>query len=547
MLLPVSFTFGLLTLVQAAPEVKIGQTTFTGRDVTGFQQDFFGGIPFAYPPVGNLRFKPPVLKTRLDVSTFDASNFGPGCLQSGAPLGAVSEDCLTINVFRPSGTTASSNLPVLFWTYGGSFASGSSSVYNGSGIVAQSVARGTPVIYVNFNYRVGPLGFPQGQESHDRGALNLGIKDDLAALEWVQQNIRFFGGDNKKVTIFGQSAGSIINAILFMQPTLITRLARAAIFESGSAATFITFDASRRELEWQNFVAGIPSCASKATSGNTYDCLKKANTTEIYQGVLNGIAKAPEYFSYGPTMDGPLGLYPDVPSKLFARGQFARLPFITGTTLDEGTIFTPRYIDSEDTVRYLLVANFSPPVVASVELQNTADQLLELYPNVPALGSPYNTGNETFGLDPEYKRTAALEGDLSFDSQRRLWIQTASKAGVKTFGYLFTQPQPNGDPANGVAHGSEVLFVYGAPSDRSAAALQLSSQMINYWVSFATSLTPNDGLGVPRPEWGQYTPDNQVILELNGANTTMIPDTYRKEQMDFINSKPAVFRHRRSL
>jgi acetylcholinesterase len=103
-----------------------------------------------------------------------------------------------------------------------------SSTYNGSAIVAEAAIRGTPVIYVNFNYRVGPLGFPQGSEAAERGALNLGLKDQLVALEWVQANIGAFGGDKTKVTVFGESAGAESIAIHMLQPSFV-KLARAAV------------------------------------------------------------------------------------------------------------------------------------------------------------------------------------------------------------------------------------------------------------------------------------------------------------------------------
>ncbi|KAF9457905.1 esterase 1 [Collybia nuda] len=536
--------FLLASFALGAPQVKLGQTTLIGRDVTLFKQDFFGGIPFAEPPLGSLRLKPPVLKTRLSQTTFDASNFGLGCFQAGATAG-LSEDCLTINVFRPSGISSNASLPVLFWTYGGGFDAGVSSIYNGSAIVAQSVARGTPLIYVNFNYRLGPLGFPQGQEAADRGALNLALKDQLTALEWVQANIGIFGGDKTKVTVFGESAGAIMTSILFLNSPL-PKLARAAIFESGSPGTSLSFTADRREIDWQNFVSAVPECASLATSGNTFGCLRTANSSSILQGLQAALAEAPELFAFDPTFDGPYGLFPDIPSKLFAKGHFARLPFIAGTNLDEGTLFTPITLTSEDLIRQSIIANFSPPIVAESKLESTADRLLQLYPDIPALGSPFNTGNETFGLNSNFKRAAALEGDISFQSQRRAWIQAASGAGVKTFGYLFTEPQP-GSGALGTFHSSEIAYVYGAPSNPAPTARQLSSIMVDYWVSFATSLDPNDGHGNPRPNWAQYTPDNQVLLELNSANTTLIPDTYRAEQIGFINADPAVFHHRRTL
>ncbi|KAF8870476.1 esterase 1 [Infundibulicybe gibba] len=547
MISALTLCLGLASLVAGAPQVQLGKTTLVGRDVTLLRQDFFGGIPFAEPPLGESRLKPPVLKTTLTTPSFDASNFGPGCLQANIsvpPVQAISEDCLTINVFRPSGTPANALLPVMFWTYGGGFIMGASSMYNGSGIVAESVLRGTPIIYVNFNYRLGPLGFPQGQEADRRGELNLALKDQLAALEWVQANIGLFGGDKTKVTVFGESAGAIMTAILFLNSPL-EKLARAAIFESGSAASSLDFDAERRESSWTDFVSGVPKCASTVGSNDTFDCLRTANSSDIFAGLLTAQAEATELFAFDPTFDGPNGLLPDIPSRLFQRGQFARLPFIAGTNLDEGTLFTTPTVNSTEEIRANIIASYSPPLAPASSLQSAADKILELYPDVPALGSPFNTGNNTFGLNSAFKRASAIQGDLAFQSQRRTWIQTASNAKVKTFGYLFTEPTVGADPSLGVFHSSEIAFVYGGVPNPSATAGQLSRIMTDYWVSFATSLDPNDGRGNPRPVWSQYTPQNQAVLQLNGLNTTMIPDTYRAEQINFINSIPAVLHHRR--
>ncbi|KAJ7130385.1 esterase 1 [Mycena epipterygia] len=534
--------------VQGSPTIQLGATTLVGRNISP-QQEFFGGIPFAEPPLGSLRLKPPVPKSVLEPGTFDSSAFGPGCLQTELPLDTLSEDCLTINVFRPAGTPATAKLPVVPPArYGGGFIQGVSSMYNASAIVAQSVLRGTPVIYVSFNYRLGPLGFPQGQEADNRGALNLGLKDQLTALEWVQLNIGTFGGDKDKVTVFGESAGSIMTSILFLNSP-ITSLARAAIFESGSQATAALFTPERREVDWQNFVAGVASCASEATSGSTFGCLQNANTTEIFQGLSAAFAEANEQFPWDPVIDGPGGLIPDLPSVLFKRGQFARLPFIAGTDLDEGTLFTPATINSTAGINESFVA-MSSPSVSPTNLESSIQTLLQLYPDIPALGSPFNTGNDTFGLSSQIKRYAAITGDLQFTSQRRFWIETAANAGVKTFGYLYTQPQPNAPPSL-VYHSSELASLYtspttlflGFPTDTSVSAVRIGQLMIDYWVSFATSLTPNDGLGIPRPEWTQFTPQNKAVMQLNGANLTMIPDDFRGEQMAFINSDPAIWRH----
>ncbi|KAG6867180.1 hypothetical protein C0993_005992, partial [Termitomyces sp. T159_Od127] len=324
-------------------------------------------IPFAEPPLGDLRLQPPVLKlTPTDnISRFDATNFGPGCLQpvsltlsslkrpfeglAHQPEGgiALSEDCLTINIFRPSGTKPNAKLPVVSF------------------------------LFFSQECVLTPL---------------------KAVLD---------------VTAFGESAGAIMTSILYFNSPL-SNLVWGVILESGSPASPLVLNAEAREIDWQNFVGGVPSCADLATSGNTFDCIKAANTSEIFQGLLTSLSLSQEQFAFDPTIDGPDGLYPDIPSRLFAKGQFARVPFITGTNLDEGTLFTPFTINSEQQVHDSIIANFSPPIVTAQQLEATAEKLIELYPDIPALGSPFNTGNETFGLSSVFKQAAAIDSKFSF-------------------------------------------------------------------------------------------------------------------------------------
>ncbi|KAK0499037.1 extracellular triacylglycerol lipase precursor [Armillaria luteobubalina] len=529
-------------LAASAPEVQLGKTKLIGRDVTGLQQEFFGGIPFAEPPVGALRLQRPVLKTDIDADEFDAQNFGLPCLQRGLDTDEMSEDCLSINVFRPKGASSENPLPVMFWTYGGGFSGGASASYNGSDIVAQSVTRGTPIIYVNYNYRLGPLGFPQGQEAYDRGQLNLGVRDVLTALEWVQRNIGTFGGDKTKVTIFGESAGAMLTTLVLLDAS-ISNFARAAISESGSASSPVIYNASARESTWENFVAGTPGCESVAGTQNTFDCLQAANTSAVYQGFVEAYELAIEDMAFYPALDGPLGgILPDLPTRLWAKGQFATIPFISGTNLDEGTLglsTTTNFTD--ENIKDFIQTTYSafPPYLSDAIL----DRLLELYPDDPSLGSPYGTGNETFGLPVGWKRVASMTGDLTFDAQRRTWTQTAAEAGVKAYGYQFTQNSSMSSAELGVPHASEVDFVYGQlnSSSEPASSILLSEMMVDYWVSFVTSLDPNDGLGTSRPFWPQYTPENEVLLQLNGDNTTVIPDDYRKEAIEFLRDNADAF------
>ncbi|KAK0462856.1 extracellular triacylglycerol lipase precursor [Desarmillaria tabescens] len=530
------------SLALSLPEVQLGTTKLVGSDLSLSQLEFFGGIPYAEPPLGALRLQPPVLKTDLEVETFNASEFDLACLQAGLPIDAISEDCLTINVLRPSGTFHNASLPVLFWIHGGSYYEGSASLYDGSTIVTQSVLRATPVIYVNFNYRLGPLGFPQAT---DREKLNLGLKDQLAALEWVQHNIGAFGGDKNKVTVFGESVGASMTSILFLHPS-ISDLAWAGIFESGTASTPPPFNATAREDRedaWNNFVAAIPECSSYVGTSPTFSCVQNASSSEVYEGFLQAYSNTTEKFIFRPTLDGPSGLFPDLPSRLLLTGQFARLPFIAGTNLDEGTLFSsPTQNYTEEVIRSIVNASYSPPAVPT----DVMNELMDLYPDDPADGSPYNTGNETFGLSPGNKRISAILGDLAFNSQRRLWSQTTADVGVKSYAYRFAQRLSSIPAYLGVPHGGELPFVFGdvAAMNETASVVALSTVMIDYWLSFATSLDPNDGFGSQRPTWAQYTASDQALLQISADNLTMVPDDFNKEKIDFIISQKVAFRYR---
>ncbi|KZT41185.1 extracellular triacylglycerol lipase precursor [Sistotremastrum suecicum HHB10207 ss-3] len=506
----------------------------------GVHGEFFGGIPFAKPPIGELRFEPPVLETTLQGGILNASEFGVPCIQIPSASG-MSEDCLTVNVFRPQGLTSKSRLPVMVWIYGGGFIAGSASIYNGSLIVQQSITRGTPIIFVNLNYRLGTLGFPTGSEAQSKGALNLGLKDQLTALEWVHTNIGAFGGDNSRVTIFGESAGAISIADLFLNSKL-ERFVRAAILESGSPATTSLFTSESGTSLWQTFARAVPACAS-ANLNNTFGCLKSASVADIISATSTASKSSTQDFAFVPVIDGEGGMIPDLPSVLQSRGLVSRIPFIAGTNLDEGTLFTDQTVNSSAGVENGLLETQMPSTFPLPILQSAVARILDLYPDDPSLGSPFSTGNETFGLSSQYKRAAAINGDMNFQALRRAWIQSATSHGVGVYGYLFTDPQPNSG-ALGVSHSKEIVYVFGvqALTGDPAVAL-LSVQMMDYWISFAVSLNPNDGKGSKRPFWSPYTSTNQEIIQLNSANLTMIPDNYRKEQISFINSEPLLFHH----
>ncbi|KAI0303270.1 esterase 1 [Russula brevipes] len=507
------------------PRVNLGGTTLTGSRLQPSNLDFFGGIPFAEPPIAALRFAPPRLKLSLSpLTSFNARDYGPSCLQPFSDLN-MSEDCLTLNVIRPSGIDAGSSLPVMVWIYGGGFYSGSSSLYDGTPLVEQSVARGTPIVFVSLNYRLGPLGSPQGPEAVQRAVLNIGLHDQWAAFEWVQNNIASFGGDPLKVTIFGESAGALSASYHHLNENFST-VARAAIFQSGTGSTLPIFDAYRGTPSWTLFVNNTQSCAA-ASLDNAFSCLMSASSSDLLAAM--NAAMAIELFPFRPVLDGPDGILSDHPALRLSRGAGRQVPFIAGTVLDEGTTFIPHEFQTED-IDIWLNANFTPSPFGADVLKSGIDQVVSLYSNDTSAGSPFGTGNETFGTGPGYKRGAAILGDILFQAPRRFWSRTA---GAPSYAYIFTDPQPNADPALGVYHSSELPYIFGFKKNVPSNTARLSRVMLDYWISFAVALTPNDGKGTNRPFWGTYDETKQV-LELSGSSIGLIPDTYRASSIDFM-------------
>ncbi|KAL1702610.1 Alpha/Beta hydrolase protein [Schizophyllum commune] len=523
----------LLSAADTRPLINLGSANIRGVQVTD-DVEFYGGVPFAEPPLGELRLRPPVLKTFLPDGEHDARTSGPACLQSPAHINVTSEDCLTLDVYRSSGLFEP--VPVMLWIYGGGYHIGGALQYNAtlwSRALQGCLSQGTPVVVVAVNYRLGPLGFPQGKEAEEDGVLNLGLLDVTVALEWVQANIGTFGGDSNKVTVFGLSAGSIISSLLMLDETFPT-LARAAILQSGYAASLPLKGATVNEAAWQSFLKGIPECASTAGSGASLACLRSLNDSNSLLANINPFddAYGEQLYPFAPVIDGPGGVVPDMPSTLYAKGEFAKIPTISGNVLDEGTFFIPE-LDANFTTDYIsdyLCANFTLPPDDAAHARVTLDEFIAI-------------GNDTFGLDPGYKRLTSMIGDAYFHALRRKWGQIASASGAPTYAFLFAQPAAGDPPFMGVAHSSNVLYQFGTEAANSLEDAALAMSIMDYWLSFATSLDPNDGSGSQRAIWPAYSVENEVLLQLKADNITTVPDDFRRERIAFVVNNPAVFHH----
>ncbi|PIL26309.1 hypothetical protein GSI_12065 [Ganoderma sinense ZZ0214-1] len=535
----------------SAPTVEVNGTDIIGTVQTSADNttvEFFGGIPFAQPPVGALRFAPPAELDSLGVPMFNATTFGAPCVQPNVE--GVSEDCLTLNVFRPAESALASDtlVPVMIWIYGGGFDSGLSAAYDATNIVIQSLLRGTPVIYVSVNYRVGPFGFPQGTEAGLLGAVNLGLQDQLAAIAWVQKHISAFGGDPTKVTLFGQDAGAMSIGHLLLNAGLENYGVRGVIMESGSAGSLPLFNASQRNLVWDAFAANISACAG-VLRGSTFPCLRSAPTSALLSSWEAAAAVLPDLDLFVPVLDGPNGLIPDLPSALLAAGRVSKIPFISGTVLDEGTVFVPQALSNPiHLFEFFLAAEIPYPQTYRPQFRQDFQKLLIQYISDPDMRSPFGTGNETFGTGDLYKLWAAGFGDIVFEAPRREWTQAGAGAGVTVYSYIFAdQNVAVADPSLGVHHGSEVPYVYGLSNigTSSLESVLVSRAMVDYWLSFVVSGTPNDGKGLARTIWPSYESDNQVLIQFDttsissgssNATFAIVPDDYRAGLLSFINS-----------
>lgn len=304
-LLPLALTApaGEKRQVSAGPIVQTQHATVVGSSAGGV--DSFKGIPFAQAPIGPLRLKPPQ-PVVANLGTIYATGVPRACPQfltstntSSLPsdtlakllnnpaLQAASdsgEDCLTINVQRPSSATAGSNLPILFWIYGGGFEFGSTQSTDATQLILNSLVQGKEIIYVAVNYRLGGFGFLPGQQIKADGSANLGLLDQRLGLQWVADNIYNFGGDPTKVTIWGESAGSIS---VFDQMALYNGnnkyngkpLFRAAIMDSGSIVPADPVDCAKSQIVY-NTVVQSAGCAGTA---DTLACLRSVD----YQTYLN--------------------------------------------------------------------------------------------------------------------------------------------------------------------------------------------------------------------------------------------------------------------
>lgn len=465
----------------------------------------FKGIPFAAPPVGDLRWQPPQPAASWN-GVRDATQFGDHCLQlvnafhTFRDPGA-SEDCLTLNVWT-SANAKKGSLPVMVWLYGGGFRAGGSSEPRQDGEV---LAAQHNIVIVSMNYRVGLFGFfahPElTAESPHHASGNYGLMDQSAALDWVQRNIANFGGDPHNVTIFGQSAGSLSVSLLMASPLAKGQFAKA-IGESGGAF-FGPLQDKLREVQEQEDVK-----FSQAAFGTSRLAdLRKIPGKELLKKALAHNRQAHIWF--GPDVDG--WFLPEPISQIYAEGKQAHVPLLAGWNADEqrGSVILAHLQPTAKSFR----------LKANAEFGSDAAEFLKLY--------PANT-------DAEAVRSAGdLAGDRFIEYSTWRWLEWQVRTGdVPAYRYHFDLGSP-GDKQHpavlGAFHSDDIEYVFGTLDTRPGAKWRpedrkLSKEIGEYWTNFARTGNPN---GDDLPHWPTYNAaDNWQVMQLNAISEAK-PDTRR--------------------
>jgi para-nitrobenzyl esterase len=477
----------------AAEAVKIDTGLVSGVSADGVES--FKGIPFAAPPIGALRWRAPQ-PARSWNGVRAADRFGPMCMQPlkqyGRTLtaGQMSEDCLTLNVFRPEHAT---NLPVMVWIYGGGLTSGASSfpVHDGT-----TFARGG-VILVSINYRLGPLGVfahpALTAENADHGRLgNYAVMDQIAALQWVRRNIKAFGGDPTRVTIFGESAGGLSVNTLMVSPEA-RGLFEGAIAESGYGRGYFSrlredSPDGRRAAETE----GVELATALGVQGNDLAALRALPARAIVDH------RQPDGYLYF-ILDGKV-LTEDMWAT-FRAGREAPVPFLLGSNSHEF------------------------PAVAWKDHRGDLAAFVQ-DSDRDALAKAYG-GPET--LDEN------LMSDFLFTEQARALARLHAKNGFPTYLYEFSVVLPDEVPhKTGASHADEVSYVFGnlgaARKPITGAEPEAVSMTMNaLWRAFAAKGTPN---GPGLPIWPRY--DGEHILEFTLTGATAHPDG-RNGQLDALS------------
>lgn len=473
------------------PPVALHSGAVRGRILDGGEEvRVFKGIPFAAPPVGPNRWRAPQPVAPWE-GVRDALDYGPICPQPKSvfpTVGRQSEDCLTLNVWTAARAEAERR-PVMVWIHGGGHTSGSGSQswYDGAALARRGV------VVVTINYRLGPFGFlahpALSRESVEKVSGNYGLLDQVAALEWVQQNIGAFGGDRDCVTIFGESAGASSVTALMTCPAA-RGLFHRVIAQSGFAAGYRRLrDPWLGQDSMESMGLDIAGALGVTDGPEAAAALRAISADELLKAANPNVGLIGKGNKFRPVIDGVV--LPDDPSLVFERGEAADVPFLTGTNANEGMLFIAAIPIRQPLGYRLTIRKMFPDFV---------DDMLAVFP-VRSAADVRPALDQLFGVS-------------AFVAPARRAVRATARAGTAgTYLYHFTRVPPGAlGEKLGCFHAAEIPYAFGNLTGSASAELDrtLSDAMSRCWVQFARTGNPNaEGL----PAWPAYTVATDAHLE----------------------------------
>ncbi|OTA03809.1 dipeptidyl peptidase 5 [Trichoderma parareesei] len=494
------------------PIIDLGYAKYRGLTLLDAAVDTFLGIRYAKPPLSNLRFRAPQ-DPSPESSIQDASKFGPVCIGPGQSVSpSTSEDCLFVNVFKPSNATPESNLPVWVYIQGGGYATNSNANYNGTEVVQQS---GHGLVFVNFNYRVGALGFLASEHVSKDGHLNAGLLDQRKLLHWVKKHIKQFGGNPNHVVIHGVSAGagSVTHHLTAYAAERETNLFAAAISQSPFWPTL----RSVHDMEFQyRRVLANANCSS-------LNCLRHLDTqafldaapVERFEGVSSSDDAPLPLWYWLPVIDGDL--VTDHLYSQFQHGHFIRVPLIVSHDTDEGTYFGANASTAAEVEAFLLTnyPDLQPSQLSAISRTYSPEKLASLPDHAPYFPSAEAAYGDATFICPG--NTVAAIAARHFDP-RRVW------------NYRYNVQDPDLVASGlGVPHTVEMPAILGLASVGGTPASYYTTNAaivpvtMHYFLSFVMNLNPNVAKYATAPQWDPWGQGTGQRLRLQTNNTAMEP------------------------
>ncbi|XP_043470033.1 venom carboxylesterase-6-like isoform X1 [Leptopilina heterotoma] len=509
-MIPVVISMFIFVL-NAESIIEISQGKLVGTTMLSRNGRIFSaylGLPYAQTPVGNLRFKRPLPAANWQ-GVKKATTHQNFCPQLFLNIIIGSEDCLYLNVYSPLRTKNNTLLPVMVWIHGGGFFSGTGSLFGANNFLDKDI------ILVTFNYRLGILGFFTTGDLSAPG--NFGLKDQVLALKWVKRNIKAFGGDPNRVTIFGESAGGA-SVSLHALSEASNGLFQQYIIQSGSSLSPWCLQSSSKFREPVMKIAKMVQCSFN-NSKTFVNCLRSKSVETLLH--TNGAFDSK--LDFHPVKWLPVeepknkdAFLIDSPKNLIANNKMKDLPFISGIVADEGLLFTDASYKDEN------VYNFVKADIRNI-LSYTADHFLDLKNTnkfVDDVKKFYFNNSFTIPEKSEFlKSLTDTFSDAAFLYPELRLVQKTTPR-MRNSNYLYSFGLANSSPNTGVGHGGELPFLFPLLVN---VNLNVSQILVDLWTSFAINGKPTSSKLTPPDLWKPYDVQKNTHLQIGNIDNNTDP------------------------